>query len=472
MKRAFLLLFTLIIAFFSWSGLAQAITIDFNTGLIIRSEQLLAVNAMSATEIQQFLDEHRGVLKTYFSKDLTGQTKSAAEIISSAASRNGINPQYILVLLQKEQGLITDTNPKQTQLDWATGYAVCDSCSVTHPGVLQYKGFAKQIDSAAWRTRYFFDNPTEFNFESGGTYTIDGVVVQIQDPATATLYNYTPHINGNRIFSKLWNAWFDDFVYPDGSLLQIVGQPGVWLIKNDIRHAFTNKTSLTSRYPLEQILQVSVEVAEGYPKGDPISFAEFSLVQTPGGEIYLLADLQRRLIIDQQTFRLLGFTIDEVVPVTNEEIAFFAAGSPITPQSLAPIGSLLQNPETFGIFFVKDGVKYPLIAPELLSLNYPQLRARKASLDELNRYEKGSPALLNDGVLVKTADNPTVYVTANGILHPIDSEFTFITLGYEWEKIHLITGNLRDIHTIGEVVSVLPQLSDQEAEELISELEL
>lgn len=468
MKRYLSLFLTLTLAFFSFPLPSQAE--GFNAGLIISDQELLKVNSMTVFNIQQFLDVHRGVLKTYFVADIDGQTKSAAEIIYNAAFNNQINPQYLLVLLQKEQGLITDTNPKLTQLQWATGYAVCDTCDVNHPSVKKYKGFAKQVNSAAAQTKYYLDNPDEFYFKAGVSYNIDGITVEIINSATAALYNYTPHINGNRIFWKLWNSWFRTTTYLDGSLLQAFGEPGVWLIKDGIRHAFTTKSALTSRYPLQQILHVDKTMIENYPIGQPISYAEYSLLRLPSGKIYLLANDELRWIIDEETFRLLGYFPDEIENVTEDDIAYFSDGSPITPQSLEPLGSLLQDPQSYGIYFVKDGIKYPLIAPELLSLNFPDLRSRKATAEELERYEKGDPVLLRDGLLVKTTDDPTVYVTADGQISPIDSEHTFITLGYQWDQIEVIGGPLRDLHTIGETITVAQRLSDEEAEQLVNEL--
>jgi hypothetical protein len=187
------------------------------------------------------------------------------------------------------------------------------------------------------------------------------------------------------------------------------------------------------------------------------------------GKIHLLVDDELRWIVDEGVFRQLGFTTDEVIPVQNSELAYYSVGAPITVASLDPLGSLLQDPQTYGIYFAKDGVKYPLMAPELLTLNFPQLRVRKATADELNRYQKGPAVRLKDGLLIKVADNATVYVMANGRRIPIASEQAFNALGYKWSAIQTVSKTLLELHEHGDALEVAAPLSDEEAANLIEE---
>ena len=75
----------------------------------------------------------------------TFENASAAHIIHFTAVDYDINPQVLLVLLEKEQGLITDTWPDAGQYTIATGYGcpdhnVCDT---------RYYGFINQVQRAA-----------------------------------------------------------------------------------------------------------------------------------------------------------------------------------------------------------------------------------------------------------------------------------------------------------------------------------
>ena len=121
--------------------------------------------------------------------------KSAAQIIWQASQDYGINPQFLIVLLEKEQGLISDTWPNSIQYRSATGYgcpdtAACDS---------QYFGLENQLRNAASLFRTVLNGGWS-NYPVGQTYvqfhpnaSCGGTVVNIQNRATSALYRYTPY---------------------------------------------------------------------------------------------------------------------------------------------------------------------------------------------------------------------------------------------------------------------------------------
>ena len=122
---------------------------------------------------------------------------SAAQIIYNAAQQYGVNPQALLVLLQKEQGLITDTWPAPYEYQSATGYG----CPDYQPCYAGYSGFSKQVYSAAWQFTQYKNNPTGYSYIANQNNNIQynpdtrcgSSSVYIQNQATAGLYNYTPY---------------------------------------------------------------------------------------------------------------------------------------------------------------------------------------------------------------------------------------------------------------------------------------
>jgi len=144
-------------------------------------------------------------------KDYVEGGKKASQIIYDTAQNFSINPQVLLVLLQKEQGLVTDTWPLNIQYRSATGYGCPDST----PGVCasDYYGFTNQVnwaarmfraimnDSPTWYKKYY---PYWVNDPSTGTtgpryvqYNPDagcgGSWLNIANRSTQALYNYTPY---------------------------------------------------------------------------------------------------------------------------------------------------------------------------------------------------------------------------------------------------------------------------------------
>lgn len=450
----------------------------FDAGFILSDQQLSDVNSMSLDEIVAFLNSKTGIIPTLVAYDPhDGLLKTVPMIIYDASQKFQVNPQVILAKLQKEQGLITNPKPKETQLEFALGYGACDSCKLRAAKdpeaqriIDKYGGIEKQIYNAAEFLRYILDKPNALSYHPGKVYTIDGKEVLVKNAATSALYNYTPHIQGNKLFWKIYTSWFGSAInYPDGSLLQSVDDPAVWLIKNNTRYLFSSMQSLTTRYNAKRVLAVRSEDIEQYDRGPDITYPAFYVVRDEQNDIYLILQEQKRKIADQATLMKLGFKPDEIVDVLSNELAYFTDGLEINSASLTPLGSLLQDPETFGIYFVQDGIKYPLIAPELLTLNFENPKVRKSTVEELAQYEKSHPLYLAPGLLVKTPTDPKVYLSAgNGFLRHIDSEATFYRLGYKFTDIRDISESLMAVHTITEPVQLNEQISDQEINEITS----
>ena len=162
---------------------------------------------------------------------ISAGTKTSAQIIYDVAQACGINPQVLIVLLQKEQALVTDDWPWTIQYRSATGYG----CPDTAPCDAEYYGFFNQVYQAAKAFRRYEANPNSYNYKANRNNTIyyhpslgacGSSNVFIENQATANLYIYTPYqpnasaLNnlygtgdgcsayGNRNFWRMFNDWF------------------------------------------------------------------------------------------------------------------------------------------------------------------------------------------------------------------------------------------------------------------------
>ena len=157
------------------------------------------------------------------------KTRTAAQIIYDVAQEWKINPQVLLVLLEKEQGLISDSWPNSIQYRSATGFG----CPDTAPCNEVYYGFYNQLDNAAYLFRTVL-NGGWTNYPLGENYikynpdaSCGGSVVNIENLATSSLYRYTPYqpnagalaagygttycgAYGNRNFYLFFMDWFGD----------------------------------------------------------------------------------------------------------------------------------------------------------------------------------------------------------------------------------------------------------------------
>ncbi|MCL2174287.1 hypothetical protein FWH58_03305, partial [Candidatus Saccharibacteria bacterium] len=251
---------------------------EFQPGRIIDDTVFYNQNAMTAQQIQDFLNQKVPVCDTNGTKIYSGTKtraqsgtergnpppyiclkdyrqdmpektannyceyipattdQTAAQMLYAVSQACGINPQVLIVLLQKEQSLVTDDWPFEVQYRSATGYG----CPDTAPCDAQYYGFFNQIYRAAWQYQVYRANPNNYNYHAGRTNYIQynpasscgGQNVYIENQATAGLYIYTPYVPnqkaldnlygtgdscsayGNRNFWLYFTDWFDETIDP------------------------------------------------------------------------------------------------------------------------------------------------------------------------------------------------------------------------------------------------------------------
>ena len=239
----------------------------FQPGNIISDAKFYDRNTMTEAQIQQFLEARLSrcstgytCLQNYFDTSRTtaadamcgayqgGVRERASAIIFKVAQACGINPQVILVMLQKEQGLVLSSAPSAGNYRAAMGQgcpdtAACDS---------RYYGFFNQVYGGAWQLKRYSNPPgTSLYFTwyaPGKTWHVrfhpnaacGSSPVFIQNQATASLYYYTPYqpnaaairagygeatdacaSYGNRNFYQFFTDWFGA---PQGPVLTTVAE--------------------------------------------------------------------------------------------------------------------------------------------------------------------------------------------------------------------------------------------------------
>ncbi len=220
---------------------------SFNPGDIISDDSFYNPDAMTASQIQRFLEQRactpkKGApcLSDYrvTTPDMPASPsrctaldgrfeERASSIIARVAKACTISPRVLLVLLQKEQSLLTAPTPSGYQK--ATGYACPDTAACDR----KYFGFFNQVYRAAWQFREYTVHPSAWRYRVGSNRiqfhpnaSCGSSSVTIADQATANLYNYTPYqpnaatlakptgpggacsTYGNLNFSRLYTAWF------------------------------------------------------------------------------------------------------------------------------------------------------------------------------------------------------------------------------------------------------------------------
>lgn len=208
--------------------------VPFNAGNIIDDATMMNKDSMSLSEIQRFLDAKGSSCSgSLCLKNYTQGGRSAARIIYDVARAYNINPQVLIVTLQKEVGLVTSTSPQSWMYRTAMGFGCPDST----PGVCNsaYYGFTNQLKSAGNFFRaHLQNNPNWYKPHIPGWNNIlyhpnascGTKRVYIENRATSALYSYTPYTPnqaaldagygtgnscssyGNRNFNLFFRSWF------------------------------------------------------------------------------------------------------------------------------------------------------------------------------------------------------------------------------------------------------------------------
>ncbi|PZU46379.1 MAG: hypothetical protein DI566_07765 [Microbacterium sp.] len=223
----------------------------FDPGMIVSDENFYDGNALTVEQVQGFLVSRNrcgqgpNCLAAYrqdtpsmpankYCTAMSGvRSESAASIIARVGRACGISQQAIIVILQKEQSLITSTSPTQWGLDHAMGHA----CPDTAPCDPAFAGFFYQVYYGARQFQVYRSDKTYFNWYKANAWNnirfspvseCGTGRVFIRNEATVGLYFYTPYqpnqaaldnlyglgdvcsSYGNRNFWRLWTDWFGD----------------------------------------------------------------------------------------------------------------------------------------------------------------------------------------------------------------------------------------------------------------------
>ncbi|MDR7185307.1 hypothetical protein J2X85_002341 [Microbacterium trichothecenolyticum] len=248
---------------------------QFQPGNIISDAKFFDRGTMTEAQIQQFLEARLPrcsagytCLRDYSDTSRStaadamcgaysgGVAERASTIIFKVSQACGINPQVILVMLQKEQGLVLSSAPTKDHYRAAMGQGCPDTAACD----ARYYGFFNQVFGAAWQLKRYANPPGTSQYFTwyapGKTWNVrwhpneacGSSPVYIQNQATANLYYYTPYqpnaaairagynassdpcaSYGNRNFFQFFTDWFgstQSYNSPFGNVELIRALPG------------------------------------------------------------------------------------------------------------------------------------------------------------------------------------------------------------------------------------------------------
>ncbi len=199
----------------------SGISDTFDPGMIISDDVFYNSGAMTVDEVRDFIaTKGADCTGDWCLKNISLHTQDqppdqycdayagsdaddAASVIAKVSVACHINPQVMLVTLQKESGLLDRSQVSEQTYSAAFGW----HCPDSGPGGSAncdpaYAGFFKQAYGMAKQWSRYVVDPGKYRYQAGQTQMVlwnvapsgcGGTAVAIKNKATASLYNYTPY---------------------------------------------------------------------------------------------------------------------------------------------------------------------------------------------------------------------------------------------------------------------------------------
>lgn len=372
--------------------------------------------------------------------------RTAAELIWDASQSSGLNPQVILVTLNKEQGLVdgitANADRLQRALDFALGFACPDSSGCSQNTL--FPGFYYQLfgnlDSSG--NRYLgaakslmksFNTPGGRGPQGNGkvykvgdivpmTNTLggyDGVpeqqTVMLTNNATAALYRFTPHVfNGNYNFWKFFNTWFK---YANGTVIRVNNDVSTYIIQNGRRLLLPQFVAQARAVDTTKAITVSPTELENYPQAGVYGPADNTIVTVAG-------ETQKYVFVDNVKHPVSDFVIQQrklnpanTLAITASEAQLFTQGDVLTPSD----GTVVRGQSKPEVYLVEAGKLKMYSAFTFKQYNVAK-KVQLISDGEIATYPKQGFVAPLSGTLVKAPNNAAVYEVGQGTLHPMSAE--------------------------------------------------
>lgn len=415
---------------------------NFNPGNIISDQIFFDGGSMSASAVQNFLNGKVSTcrsgyvcLKDYrqstpnmsssrycgeYSGSQGGET--ASQIISKIGSACGISPRVLLVLLEKEQSLVTDTWPLDSQYLHATGF----SCPDTAPCDPSFGGFFYQVYYAARQFKVYAASPLSWNYKAGQYNTVrfhpnvncGNSNIYIENQATAGLYIYTPYqpnaaalsnlygtgdscsAYGNRNFWRIFTDWFGST--QASSLVRTVDNSTVFILSGNLKYPIGNLNDLAAYETLGKVSYVSSSYINQFQQAQLAS----RIVRRSDGSIFLIDSGMKLPFANCQLVADYGGACDPAgyVQLTDSQAAMFVTG-PLVTQVMGTV----EGPK----FYVTRGTKKEILDSQSRSLAGIPAGNEVLTLSAIRHLVTQSP-VVRESIFVRSLSTQKLYFLSSG----------------------------------------------------------
>jgi hypothetical protein len=207
--------------------------------------------------------------------------------------------------------------------------------------------------------------------------------------------------------------------YPDGTLIK-APEERVYLLEEGRKRPIPTPGVLKSRFKETDAVVVTNDQLAAYPDGEAVSYRDGSLINVPGGPVWVVSEGKRLGFASAEIFERLSYSWSRVKPVTDAELRLHPEGPPITQVSAThPNGSLVKagGPE---VYLVEGGQKRLIPSPGIFSSRFDEADIISVTDAELAAYPSGEKVGFRDGSLLRGPDG-SMFVVSRGRRRPISA---------------------------------------------------
>ena len=238
--------------------------------------------------------------------------------------------------------------------------------------------------------------------------------------------------------------------YPDGSLLQINGDPAVYLIDNGKKRNFSvsAKEFVKLGFDFKNVKKVTADELINYPDGVEIKYGPDKALLSDGVKVFYIESGKKRWITSGNLLTILGFKWPQIKNAP-QDLAYYLEGGAMT----YPDGALLRAKDAETVYLVKDGQKREFVsAQSFLKLGYKWNKVLAVDPIEVALYPAGDIMSYADGTLVRAEILPTVFLIDKGKAKPFLSNEVFNNLKYKATQVLIVSSGELSYYSQGEPV--------------------
>lgn len=149
--------------------------------------------------------------------------------------------------------------------------------------------------------------------------------------------------------------------FPTTELYRIENK--LYLLRDGRLHPFVSDTAFDSRYPVDMIRGATAEIFTRYPVApDFIGFRVGSLISFADGVYVVTSETEIRPIGSAEIFLALGYSFEDVIPVSEEDLGIYKRGRIFLMGAPHPDGTVFEERESGQLFLIESGLRRPIAA--------------------------------------------------------------------------------------------------------------